>query len=595
MNQAQLKPSQTNTYFHAAISRRTAALSAALLLVLTSLLSPMANADVYISSQASDNDGYAFVEYSTGGGVGSQQSGAGGFSFEPSAQPGHQFFSAMASVSGTADLTGATADLPHGIVRAYAGIGSGHGTATTGSRAQFFDTLTFNNQTGQTKTITVNWKVEGGLGVTGGSTLNRATYNTRFLMEGPGIIAEFRGRAELHEDPQFNTASLDASGWVSHSIQPFSQGYGGALFSATLNIGPGEVTIYVNGLLDANCNGNAPAGSNFNNTGALAFVLPQGVSFTSTSGILNAGSRMVNIASRAKLLGGDNIAIGGFIITGTAPKKVIVRGIGPSLKNFGVTEAMDDPTLELRDLTNNTVVATNDNWKDTQEAEIQNSGVAPTNTLESAIVRTLNPGTNYSAALRGKNDAPGIGLVEIYDLDAAADSKLANISTRAFINTGDNVLIGGIIGGGNGSQPKVLIRAVGPSLTQFGVPNALQDPVLELHDKNGALIVSNNDWESDQKDAIQATGLAPTNPKESAILATIQPTNYTAIVKGVGNTRSRCITCSRTVETRVVLVAAPSRSFPPAPEPSAQADHLSLVGHKIFHGAMSLFRPAFRL
>jgi hypothetical protein len=127
-------------------------------------------------------------------------------------------------------------------------------------------------------------------------------------------------------------------------------------------------------------------------------------------------------------------------------------------------------------------------------------------------------------------------LIEVYDLEASVDSKLANISTRAFINTGDNVLIGGIIGGGNGSQPKVLIRAIGPSLTQFGVANALQDPLLELRDAQGGIVLSNNDWESDQKTDIEATGLKPGNAKESAILATLLPTNYTAIVRGAGNT-----------------------------------------------------------
>jgi hypothetical protein len=243
---------------------------------------------------------------------------------------------------------------------------------------------------------------------------------------------------------------------------------------------------------------------------------------------------MVNIASRAKLLGGDNVAIGGFIVTGNVPKKVIIRGIGPSLKALGVPGAMDDPTLELKDLSHNVLLATNDNWGDTQQTEIQNSGIAPSNNLESAIIRTLDPGS-YSATLRGKNDAQGIGVVEIYDLDSTADSKLANISTRAFVDGGDNVLIGGIIGGGNGSQPKVVIRAIGPSLTPAGVPNALQDPVLELHDKNGTTIATNNDWQSDQKDAIQATGVAPSNAKESAIVATLQPTNYTAIVKGANN------------------------------------------------------------
>jgi hypothetical protein len=210
------------------------------------------------------------------------------------------------------------------------------------------------------------------------------------------------------------------------------------------------------------------------------------------------------------------------------PKTVILRGVGPSLAGV-VPNPLPNPTLQLN--RDNTVLTTNDDWKDTQQTEIQNSGLAPTNNLESAIIRTLDPG-NYTAVLRDKNNGAGIGVVEVYDLDTAADVKLANISTRAFIEPGENVLFAGIIGGGNGSQPKVLISGRGPSLVPFGVPNAISDPFLELHDKNGALIASNNDWQSDQKDAIAATGVAPPNPKESALLVTLLPAeNYSAIVK----------------------------------------------------------------
>jgi hypothetical protein len=274
--------------------------------------------------------------------------------------------------------------------------------------------------------------------------------------------------------------------------------------------------------------------ADFGNTVGLAVEVPPGVSFTSQSGaLLSAGSRMVNIASRADVLGGDSVAIAGFIVTGNVPKKVIVRGIGPSLSAFGVSGALADSTLELNQ--NGSVLATNDNWRDAHESEIQATGLAPSNNLESAIVATLDPGS-YTAVLRGKNNGTGIGLIEVYDLQPSVDSKLANISTRAFVEAGDNVLIGGIIGGGNGSQPKVLIRAIGPSLTPLGVANALQDPLLELHDNNGALILSNDNWQSDHQAEIQATGLAPTDIHESAILTTLLPTNYTAIVKGANNT-----------------------------------------------------------
>jgi hypothetical protein len=193
-----------------------------------------------------------------------------------------------------------------------------------------------------------------------------------------------------------------------------------------------------------------------------------------------------------------------------------------------VPNPLPNPTLQLN--RDNTALTTNDDWRDTQQTEIQNSGLAPTHNLESAIIRTLDPG-NYTAVLRDKNNASGIGVVQVYDLETSADAKLANISTRAFIEPGDNVLFAGIIGGGNG-QPRVLITGRGPSLVPFGVSNAISDPFLELHDKNGALIASNNDWQSDQKDAIAATGVAPPHSKESALLVTLLPAeNYSAIVK----------------------------------------------------------------
>src|SRR5713101_53379 len=180
------------------------------------------------------------------------------------------------------------------------------------------------------------------------------------------------------------------------------------------------------------------------------------------------------------------------------------------------------------------IIATNDNWRDTQESEIEATGLAPTDNRESAIVMTLDSDSNYTAILRGTNDTTGVGLVEVYDLDQAANSKLANISTRGFVDTGDNVMIGGFISG-NGVA-KVIVRAIGPSLTSFGVPGALQDPTLELHDINGAIIATNDNWRDTQESEIEATGLAPTDDRESAIVATITPSNYTAIVRGKNDT-----------------------------------------------------------
>ena len=156
--------------------------------------------------------------------------------------------------------------------------------------------------------------------------------------------------------------------------------------------------------------------------------------------------------------------------------------------------------------------------------------------MESAILRTLAPG-NYTAILRGKNNLVGIGVVEAYDLDQAANSKLANIATRGFVDTNDNVMIGGlIVGGHNGSGARVLVRASGPSLTAFGVSGALADPTLELRDGNGSKIAINDNWKDGQQTAIQATTLAPTDDRESAVLITLPAGNYTAIVRGRDNT-----------------------------------------------------------
>ena len=226
---------------------------------------------------------------------------------------------------------------------------------------------------------------------------------------------------------------------------------------------------------------------------------------------------------------GDNVGIGGFIITGSAPKRVLLRGIGPSLTGFGVPDALADPVLEFGTITN-------DNWRDTQEAEIQATGIPPTNNLESAIVVTLNPGP-YTAILRGKNNTSGVGLFEVYDLNQAVPSKLANLSTRAFVDTGDNIVIAGFILGNGGGMDNIIARGMGPSLTSVGVPNALPDPTLELRDSNGTLLIANNDWQDNAAQAaiITAAGLAPTNNLESAIAATLPPGLYTALLAGLNN------------------------------------------------------------
>ena len=241
----------------------------------------------------------------------------------------------------------------------------------------------------------------------------------------------------------------------------------------------------------------------------------------------------LNISTRLNVQTGENVMIGGFIISGNAPKKVIIRALGTSLVQAGVVGALLDPMLELHGTAG--VIATNDNWRQSQQAEIEASGVPPQAELESAIVATLNPGS-YTAIVRGKNDTTGIGLVEAYDLDQASDSQLANISTRGMVQTGENVMIGGFILGGSGSSTNILVRALGPSLNTAGVTGALQDPTLELRDRNGNLLMENDDWKSTQRAAIEASTIPPPRDEEAALVATLPAGAYTAIVRGKNST-----------------------------------------------------------
>ena len=245
-------------------------------------------------------------------------------------------------------------------------------------------------------------------------------------------------------------------------------------------------------------------------------------------------SQPVNISTRSAVQLGDQVTIGGFIITGVTPKKVIIRALGPSLQPFGVTNVLLDPELELHG-PNGAFITSNDNWSSTQANEIINSGYAPGSHLESAVITTLSAGA-YTAILRGHNATTGVGLIEVYDLDPGADSQLVNISTRGLVQTGEQVMIGGFILGGPDGGSRVVIRAMGPSLTSFGVAGALSDPALALYNSSGTLIASNNNWKDTQRVAIQATGLAPADDREAAIMEILHPGGYTAIVRGVGNT-----------------------------------------------------------
>jgi hypothetical protein len=237
-----------------------------------------------------------------------------------------------------------------------------------------------------------------------------------------------------------------------------------------------------------------------------------------------------NISTRMRVGSGDNAMIGGFIISGSQSKKVIIRGIGPSLAAVGLQGVLTDPFLELHD-GSNAIIATNDNWQQAPNTNEIPSGFAPGDPRESVIVTTLAPG-NYTAVIKGAHGETGVGVVETYDLTQSASSKLANISTRGFVDTGDNAMIGGLIM--TGGSAKVLVRALGPSLANFGIANTLQDPTLELINGNGTSVATNDNWQQAANTSEIPNGFTPSDSRESAIVTTIFAGNYTAIVRGKG-------------------------------------------------------------
>jgi hypothetical protein len=226
------------------------------------------------------------------------------------------------------------------------------------------------------------------------------------------------------------------------------------------------------------------------------------------------------------------------IPTGTANKKVIIRAIGPTLNDFGVPGALQDPTLELYQ--GSTLLNSNDDWRQSpQQAEIQNSGLAPNKDAEAAIIATLAPNQNYTAVVRGKNGTTGVGLVEAFDLEPGVASKLGNISTRGYVDVDENVMIAGlIVSPSNGTSTKVLVRALGPTLGDFGVLGFLANPTLDLVNSSGTVIRSNDNWKDDssQRMLIEASGLAPNHDEEAALVQTVPPGAYTAVVRGSGRT-----------------------------------------------------------
>jgi CSLREA domain-containing protein len=405
----------------------------------------------------------------------------------------------------------------------------------------------------------------GGVAVISGSTGNSIFGNSIFANEGIGInlVGGTEDPATGVTANDFPDSDLGANNLQNYPvISEIATSGSDRSAEGSLTSNPNTdyvLNFYSNAEVDASGYGEGETWlgtldvhTNAQNTVDFSFSLPPGAlgRFITTTATDPAGntsefslaselvpplSRFLNISTRLRVQTGDNVLIGGFIIDGTEPKEVIVRAIGPSLGAFGVAEPLANPILELH-YSDGTTIVTNNNWRDDQESEIMATGLAPNDDLESALVATLDPGP-YTAIVRGVNGGTGVGLVETYDLDQSVDSALANISTRGLVETGDNVMIGGIIvGPEEAASGSILLRGIGPSLSNFGIANPLADPMLELRDSNGALVVANNNWKSTQQAAIEATGLQPTNDLEAAILSTLASGSYTAIVSGVGGT-----------------------------------------------------------
>jgi hypothetical protein len=288
------------------------------------------------------------------------------------------------------------------------------------------------------------------------------------------------------------------------------------------------------GVSFANAN-QAATTATINGPGTYTFMLSaddavHAVAYDAVVVRVSGRSALANLATRVQIGTGNSVGIAGFIVTGNTAKQVVVRGLGPSLETVGVQGPLSDPALDLYDASGN-LLATNNDWQQTQAQALRDANLAPSYDLESAILATLVPGA-YTAILRGTANATGIGLVEVYDLQSSASSKLGNMSTRGLVGSGQNAMIGGTIVTGPDAA-RVLFRALGPSLVAAGISNPVADPQLDLFNSNGARISSNNNWNDSEPAAIAGTGLAPANDLESAIIADLAPGNYTAVVNSV--------------------------------------------------------------
>ncbi len=328
----------------------------------------------------------------------------------------------------------------------------------------------------------------------------------------------------------FANVTTDANGNGSISVSLSVSVANGRFVTATATDAVGNTSEFSAGILVPT---QAPTPTPTATATATPMATPTATATaTATATPTATPTNALNISTRARVDTGDGVAIGGFIVSGNASKKVAVRGLGPSLARFNLSGLLLDPVLELRQA-NGSLILKTDNWKDNQRVQIEGSIYQPTDDRESVIVATLQPAA-YTATLSGSGQTTGIGTVEIYDNDPEADSQLANISTRGFVQTGDSVMIGGFMLGLGTSNVQVAVRGLGPSLSQFGLSNLLADPTLELHDSNGATLASNDDWQSDPVSAGQLTanGLALPNSKEAGIFTSLPPGAFTAILAG---------------------------------------------------------------
>jgi hypothetical protein len=425
---------------------------------------------------------------------------------------------------------------------------------STPSGTVTFQSLTYQNLTPITTTLATNVPLEGN---------GHASVTTSDLTAGNGFLGNHFITATYSGDANFSGGSATlvqkvharaSTTTLSSSADPSDVGQT-VTFTATVapaSPGSGAPSGMVTFQEGSNVLAQVPLSSNgtasFATSGLSAgdhtitavyvsdtvFAASSGNQIHTVTSPTPVPAQALNLSTRMRVQSGDNVGIGGFIIAGSDPKHVLIRAIGPSLTNFGVNDPLSNPVLELHG-PETFVTITNDDWRDdpVQETLIEASGIPPTNDLESAIDARLVPGA-YTAVVLGKDGAAGVALVEVYDLNPEASSRLANVSTRAFAGMGENIVIAGITLGRHPGDDSVVVRGLGPSLTQAGIVNPLSNPTLELRDRNGTLLAANNDWQDDQAQAaaLTAAGLAPPNRLEAGIAATLPPGSYTALLAG---------------------------------------------------------------